>query len=71
MGRPIRVQRSKQFVKVQSEDSSQSDDKSTELNSNLEQAAINESWIDFTQSNKDFIVCYSVRFLNSVMTKGL
>ena len=52
MGRPIRVQRSKQFVKVQSEDSSQSDDKSTELNSNFEQATTIGSWIDYTQSNK-------------------
>ncbi|XP_022766404.1 28 kDa ribonucleoprotein, chloroplastic-like [Durio zibethinus] len=43
MGRPIRVQRSRQFVKVQSEDSSQSDDKSTELNYKLEQATGNEN----------------------------
>ncbi|XWS21459.1 hypothetical protein CRYUN_Cryun30bG0056600 [Craigia yunnanensis] len=41
MGRPIRVARSRQFVKVQ--DSSQSDDKSTELNSDLEQADTSES----------------------------
>ncbi|XVF36650.1 hypothetical protein REPUB_Repub19eG0075400 [Reevesia pubescens] len=43
MGRPIRVQRSRQFVKVQSEDNSQSDDKSAEPTSNLEQAPTNES----------------------------
>ncbi|KAK8649100.1 hypothetical protein V6N13_129836 [Hibiscus sabdariffa] len=40
MGRPIRVQRSRQFVKVQSDDSTQSDDKSAELNPNLEQEAV-------------------------------
>ncbi|GMI64883.1 hypothetical protein like AT4G09040 [Hibiscus trionum] len=40
MGRPIRVQRSRQFVKVQSDDSSQSDDESAELNPNLEQEAV-------------------------------
>ncbi|KAK8705524.1 hypothetical protein V6N13_049125 [Hibiscus sabdariffa] len=40
MGRPIRVQRSRQFVKVQSDDSSQSDDKLAELNPNLEQEAV-------------------------------
>ncbi|XWS25320.1 hypothetical protein CRYUN_Cryun27aG0059100 [Craigia yunnanensis] len=43
MGRPIRVAHSRQFVKVQSEDSSKSDDKSTELNSDLEQTDTNES----------------------------
>ncbi|XVE95246.1 hypothetical protein REPUB_Repub02eG0079700 [Reevesia pubescens] len=43
MGRAIRVQRSRQFVKVQSEDSLQSNDKSMELNSNFERAATNES----------------------------
>ncbi|OMP01287.1 hypothetical protein COLO4_12000 [Corchorus olitorius] len=37
MGRPLRVARSRQFVKVQSEDSSPPDDKSTEPNSDLEQ----------------------------------
>ncbi|KAE8690400.1 metallophosphoesterase 1-like [Hibiscus syriacus] len=40
MGRPIRVQRSRQFVKVQSDDGSQSDDKSAESNPNSEQEAV-------------------------------
>ncbi|XP_021284396.1 28 kDa ribonucleoprotein, chloroplastic [Herrania umbratica] len=43
MGRPVRVARSRQFVKVQSDDSSQPDDKSNELNSDLEQADTEES----------------------------
>ncbi|KAK6257320.1 hypothetical protein QUC31_000779 [Theobroma cacao] len=43
MGRPIRVARSRQFVKVQSDDSSQPDDKSNELNSDLEQVDTEES----------------------------
>ncbi|XVE60541.1 hypothetical protein DITRI_Ditri05aG0137000 [Diplodiscus trichospermus] len=43
MGRPIRVARGRQFVKVQSEDGSQSDDKSTELNNDLEQPDSGES----------------------------
>ncbi|OMO96466.1 hypothetical protein CCACVL1_04944 [Corchorus capsularis] len=38
MGRPLRVARSRQFVKVKSEDSSPPDDKSTEPNSDLEQS---------------------------------
>lgn len=43
MGRPIRVARSRQFVKVQSDDSSQPDDKSNELNFDLEQVDTEES----------------------------
>ncbi|MFQ6621967.1 hypothetical protein Gotur_002864 [Gossypium turneri] len=40
MGRPIRVQRSRQFVKVQSDDGSLANNKSTESNNNSKQAAM-------------------------------
>jgi hypothetical protein len=38
MGRPIRVARSRQFVKLPKEESAQSGDTSSELNSSAEQA---------------------------------
>lgn len=38
MGRPIRVARSRHFVKLQAEESAQPEDTSTELNSSGEQS---------------------------------
>lgn len=43
MGRPLRVARGRQFVKVLSEDGAQSRDESSEPNSDLEQAETSNS----------------------------